>query len=74
MVDLNETDIDNIEWHGYVKRALESIDKKLVRIDDKMDGLDECVNGMKVKMAMIGGTISLAVTILVIVLKELIAR
>ncbi|MCK9599095.1 MAG: hypothetical protein M0R06_08650 [Sphaerochaeta sp.] len=74
MVDLSGPEIDGVEWKGYVRRALESIDKKLVRIDDKMDGLDECVNGMKVKMAMIGGTVSLVVTILVIVLKELIAK
>lgn len=74
MVDISDVDIDNIEWRGYVKRALESIDKKLVKIDDKMDSLDECVNGMKLKMAAIGGTVSLVVTILVIILKELLLK
>ena len=70
MVDFSEMDMNTAEWKGYVKRALESIDKKLVGIDDKMDVLDTCVNKMKVKVAAIGGTVSLVVTLFVLLLAK----
>lgn len=74
MIDLSNLDAETLEWKGYVKRALESIDKKLVSIDTKMDTLDECVNRMKLKVATIGGAVSLTVTIIALLVRELIAR
>jgi hypothetical protein len=71
---MSDHEIEAGEFKGYVKRALESIDKKLDKMDTKMDILDECVDRMKMKVAYIGGTISLVVTILVIVVKELITK
>lgn len=70
MVDFSELDMGSAEWKGYVRRALESNDKKLDGIDKKLDLLDSCVNGMKVKMAAIGGTVSLVVTIVILLLTK----
>lgn len=74
VIDLSNLDAETLEWKGYVKRALESIDKKLVSIDTKMDTLDECVSNLRIKTAALAGTISLAVSIIVIVVKSLLAR
>jgi hypothetical protein len=62
------------KFDGYVKAKLEDIEKKLDKMDGKMDKLDECVDRMKVKVAAIGGTVSLVVTIVVILLKDLLAK
>lgn len=70
MVDFGEVELSTAEWKGYVRRALESIDKKLDGVDTKMDVLDNCVNKMKVKVAAIGGTISLIVTIIVLLITK----
>jgi len=71
MVDINEMDLDAAEWRGYVKRALEGIDKQLCSINKQMQALDKGVNGMKVRVATIGGTISLVVTVLILVLTNI---
>lgn len=65
-----EHDDSSAEFRGYVKRALESIDKKMDSVDAKLDKLDECVDRMKLKVAAIGGTISLIVTIVVLLLTK----
>jgi hypothetical protein len=62
------------KFDGYVKAKLEDIEKKLDKMDGKMDKLDECVDRMKVRVACIGGTVSLVVTIVVILLKDLLAK
>lgn len=74
MVEVSEVELNSAEWKGYVKRALESMDKKLDKMDTKMDVLDACVDKMKVRVACIGGTISLIVTILVLLLDNLLAK
>lgn len=74
MVDVTEVELGNVEWKGYVKRALEGIDKKLVSVDSKLDLLDTCVNGMKIKVAAIGAVVSLVVTILVLIVRSAIAK
>lgn len=70
MVDFSDIELNTAEWKGYVKRALESIDKQLRDIDVKMDLLDSCVNGMKIRVAAIGGTISLVVTVVILLLTK----
>jgi len=70
MVDINEVELSAAEWKGYVKRALESIDSKLGSVDTKLDLLESCVNGMKVKVAAIGGTISLVVTLVILLVTK----
>lgn len=70
MVDFSDIELNTAEWKGYVKRALESIDKQLGDIDGKMDLLDSCVNGMKIRVAAIGGTISLVVTVVILLLTK----
>ena len=62
------------KFDGYVKAKLEDIEKKLDKMDGKMDRLDECVDRMKVKVAAIGGTVSLVVTIVVLLLKDVISK
>ena len=74
MVDIRDMDINSAEWKGYVKRALESIDKTLVSIEVKIDDLEDGVGKMKLKVAAIGGTVSLVVTLLCLVIKEVLAK
>ena len=70
MTDINEVELGTAEWKGYVKRALESIDIQLKSVDTKLDILESCVNGMKIKVAAIGGTVSLIVTIVILLLTK----
>ena len=63
----DERDLTTAEFIGYVKAKLEDISKKL-------DILETCVNKMKIKVAAIGGTISLVVTVLVILLSNFVSK
>lgn len=67
MAEHDERDLTTAEFKGYVTAKLEDIIKKL-------DRLDECVDKMKLKVAAVGATISLIVTVLVIIVKELLAK
>ena len=73
MVDINDREAEGLEWRGYVRRALEGIDKQLCSINKQIQALDKGVNGMKVRVATIGGTVSLVVTILVLLLSKIIS-
>lgn len=73
MNNVHDRELANAEFKGYVTRALENIDTTLKSVDKKMDVLDRCVNGMKVRVAAIGGTISLVVTVLVLLLSKIIS-
>jgi len=70
MVDFSERELNTAEFKGYVKHSLESIDDKLKGLDSKMDLLDSCVNGIKIKIAAIGGTVSLVVTVVILLLTK----
>jgi len=70
MVEVSEVELSTAEFKGYVKGKLEGVDEKLDKLDKKLDLLDSGVSGMKIKVAVIGGTISLVVTIVVLLLKS----
>jgi hypothetical protein len=71
---LEQREINGAKFEGYVTAKLEDIGAKLAGVDKKLDVLDTCVNNMKVRVAAIGGTISLVVTVVVILLKEFISK
>lgn len=71
---MEQRELNGAEFTGYVKAKLEDMGERLVGIDKKLDTLDTCVNGMKVRVAAIGGSVSLLVTVLVLILKELLAK
>jgi hypothetical protein len=66
--------LENISNGGYVRAKLEDIEKKIDRMDVKMDKLDDCVDGMRLKVAWLAGTISLIVSVLVIIVKNIVER
>ena len=73
--DYNEYDLKLSEWRGYVVRALEDINKELQEIkcdqkfiDEKIDGVNSKLTGMQLKVAAIGGTTGLIVSLLLFVL------
>ena len=62
------------EWKGYVKRALEDIDSGLKDLDEKVEDIRKCVNNNKVRIAAISGTVSLIVTLIVFLVKDMLAK
>lgn len=71
---MEQREINVAEFNGYVKAKLEDIGDNLGKIDKKLDVLDTCVNKMKMRVAAIGGTVSLVVTILVLIIKEVLGK
>ena len=65
----NDFKLEQKEWEGYVRAKLEVISDDIKSIKDNVAVLDKCMNGVKVKVATIGGTVSLLVTVLVLTLK-----
>ena len=71
---VGENNGNGAKFDGYVKAKLEDIEKKLDKMDSKMDKLDECVDRMKVKVAWLAGTVSLAVSSICRVLGNLLSK
>jgi archaellum component FlaC len=69
MVDISEQELSTSEWKGYVKRALESIDKKLDKIEERMDKVDDNIRSNRIKIGCIAATTSLLMTVVILVLK-----
>lgn len=67
---MEQRDIDVATFQGYVTAKLEDIAETTKKTDTKLDTLEKCFSGMKVKVACIGGTISLVVTILILLLTK----
>jgi len=65
MPENNNFTIKTAEWRGYTLKALEDIDKDLVEIKGEIKTINSRVTNMEIKMASIGGIVSLLVTILV---------
>ncbi len=61
--------LDQKEWEGYVRAKLEDVSTDIKEIKSEMAMLAKCVNGVKVKVAAIGGTVSLLVTIIVLAVR-----
>jgi hypothetical protein len=76
MTDDNGQFKDKItEWRGYTLRALEDISRELAetkgeikQCNDKIDKLNSRLTGVQIKVAAIGGTSGLIVSILLYVL------
>jgi hypothetical protein len=66
MIDKNNNDfkMSTMKWRGYTVRALEDIDDNIKAIKKKTDDIQEALTNMKVKVAALGGTIALIVTII----------
>jgi hypothetical protein len=71
---LEQRELNGAEFKGYVTAKLEDIGHQLVSVDNKLGKLDECVGKMRLKVAAIGGTVSLVVTIVVLLLKDIISK
>ncbi len=66
--------LDAKEFEGHTRASLEFIKEKLQLIDTKVDHFEKCVTGLKIKMAAIGGAVSLLVTLMTLLVKEMTAK
>ena len=67
---MEQRELNDAEFKGYVKAKLEDIGEKQEKMDKKLDILDTCINRMNVKVAAIGGTVSLVVTIVILLVTK----
>lgn len=67
---MEQHDLNGARFEGRVEAKLEDIGTTLLEIKEKMKDLDKCVSSMKVKVAAIGGTISLVVTIVILLITK----
>lgn len=52
------------EWRGYVKRALEDLNNEMQSIQKKLDKVDNNVNGLYMKVAALGGTVAIITSLI----------
>ena len=62
-----------IEWRGYVVRALEDIDRDIKGLSEKVDKIDERLSQTNVRVAAIGATVSVIVSIIMWAVKQAIS-
>ena len=62
------------EFKGTVKTQIENIGKDIREIKTSLAKQNDLIIGMKVKMAAIGAIVSFAVTIMVLLIKEILAK
>ena len=62
-----------IEWRGYVVRALEDIDRDIKGLSDKVDKIDERLSATNVRVAAIGATVSVIVSLIMWAVKQAIS-
>ena len=67
---MERRELNDAEFKGYVKAKLEDIGEKQEKMDKKLDILETCINRMNVKVAAIGGTASLVVTIVILLVTK----
>ena len=52
------------EWRGYVVRVIEDIDKHIVENNKRLDRIEKRLNHVQFKMAGIGGSVAVIVSVL----------
>jgi hypothetical protein len=65
---------DEYEFRGYVKRALEGIDKRLDRIDACQDRFNNGISAMKIKLAGMAGAVAVVTAALFSFLLHLLGK
>ena len=70
----NNFKLTSADWQGYVRRALEDIEKDVGGIKKGVDNLNKQMIKVKVKVAGIGAGVSLITTILIFLIRELLAK
>ncbi len=73
MTELNNNfKLDTTEFVGYMKGWREGTEKSMDEIKQDLKDIKRSLGAVKLKVAVIGGTVSLAVTVLCLLLKKLI--
>ena len=70
----NNFKMKSADWQGYVRRALEDIEQDVGGVKKSVDNLNKQMTKVKVKVAGIGAGISLITTILIFLIRELLAK
>ena len=70
----NNFKMKSADWQGYVRRALEDIEQDVGGVKKSVDNLNKQMIKVKVKVAGIGAGISLITTILIFLIRELLAK
>ena len=66
-----EHDLELARWRGAVTQALKDIHDDIVATNKRMDSIERRLTSAQVKMAGIGGTVALVVTLVVLLLRSL---
>ena len=74
MDDNNNFKMKSADWQGYVRRALEDMGKDIRGVNKSVDDLSKQITRIKVRVAGIGAGVSLITTILIFLIKELLAK
>ena len=70
----NNFKMKSAEWQGYLKATLETMKKDMDEIKEGMETLNERMTKIRVKVASIGASVSLLTTLLIFLIKELLAK
>lgn len=70
----NNFKMKSAEWQGYLKATLEAMKEDIGEIKGNIEKLDRRVTNIRVKIAGIGASVSLLTTLLIFLIKELIAK
>ena len=70
----NNFKMKSADWQGYVRRALEDMERDVGGIKKGVDNLNKQMIKVKIKVAGIGAGVSLITTILIFLIRELLAK
>ena len=70
----NNFKMKSADWQGYVRRALEDMGQDVGGVKKSVDNLNKQMTKVKVKVAGIGAGVSLITTILIFLIRELLAK
>jgi len=72
MNENDETKMKAAEWRGYVKRALEDIDKSLTGLQGEVKATNKVMGNLKAKVGGIGALVAFVITLVTLLLKNVI--
>ena len=70
----NNFKMKSADWQGYMRRAVEDMGQDVKEIKKSISDLNKQMTKIKVKVASIGAGVSLVTTILIFLIKELLAK
>ena len=70
--DFTDYDLKLAEWRGYTVRTLVDMNENIKELNIKVDKMNDNLTNLKIKVAMIGGTSGLIVSIIMFLLTKVV--